>query len=276
MKGRLGFADIKGNGDFQQLAAYSIEQNLNLVQVSLDNPRFFPEKFDSRQRETIKALYADHGVALCFHGPTDIPMMNRHEKIRLAGLDRLGEMIQMAIDMGGEYFVFHPGRLAFYSMSKQQVFFMEQRYPERVTEIFADSIKRLLSCSGDKIKLCIENTHSVSGAILKTVSRLASENGLSLVWDMGHTEQLDDARKRQLLTFFTENLKHVKLAHLHDVVGDADHKALGSGRLNVSSYLEIINTLGIDVILEIFPEKDLLKSLAYLTELQVSGKVNRG
>jgi sugar phosphate isomerase/epimerase len=257
------------------LADFSNEHGLPLVQLSLDNPRFFPENINLDQRTAIKELYKSRGIGLCFHGPTDIPMMNRHEKIRTAGLDRLCEMIQMAIDMGGEYFVFHPGRLAFYSMSKQQVFFMEQRYPERITETFADSIRRLLTFSGEKIKLCIENTHSVSGPILKTVSRLAVENGLGLVWDMGHTEQLDEIRKKQLITFFTSNLSHIKLAHLHDVVGDADHKALGSGRLNVSTYLEIINTLGIDVILEIFPEQDLLQSLVYLTESQVGGKVNR-
>jgi sugar phosphate isomerase/epimerase len=271
----LGFADIKGNGDFAQLADFSSEHEFKLVQLSLDNPRFFPEKFDSDKRKYVRELFKERGIGLCFHGPTDIPMMNRHEKIRLAGLDRLCDMLQMAIDMGGEYFVFHPGRLAFYSMSKQQVFFMEQRYPERITEIFADSLRRLLTFSSNKIKLCIENTHAVSGPILKTVSNLASENGLGLVWDMGHTEQLDEVRRNQLIGFFTNNLSHVKLAHLHDVVGDADHKALGAGRLDINTYLEIINTLGIDVILEIFPEKDLLQSLTYLASMEVSGKTNR-
>jgi len=165
--------------------------------------------------------------------------------------------------------------LAFYSMSKQQVFFMEQRYPERITEIFADSLKRLLSFSSDKIRLCIENTHAVSGAILKTISNLATNSGLGLVWDIGHTEQLDETRRKQMIGFFMNNLPHVKLAHLHDVVGDADHKALGTGRLDVITYLEIINTLGVDVILEIFPEKDLLQSLTYLASLETSGKINR-
>lgn len=271
----MGFADTKGDGNFAQIAEFSLEHKFRLVQISLDNPRYFPEKIDSDKRDYVKKLFTESGIGLCFHGPSDIPMMNRHERIRLAGLDRLCEMIQMAIDMGGEYFIFHPGRLAFYSMSRQQVFFMEQRYPERITEIFADSLKRLLSFSSAKIKLCIENTHAVSGPILKTVANLAAGNGLGLVWDIGHTEQLDEARRKQLISFFMNNLSHVKLAHLHDVVGDVDHKALGSGRLDVMTYLEIINTLGVDVILEIFPEKDLLQSLAYLGNLEISGKINR-
>ena len=271
----MGFADTKGNGDFEQLADFSSEYQFRLVQISLDNPRFFPENIDCEKRACVKKIFSERGIGLCFHGATDIPMMNRHEKIRLAGLDRLCEMIQMAIDMGGEYFIFHPGRLAFYSMSKQKVFFMEQRYPERITEIFADSLRRLLSFSSDKIKLCIENTHAISGPILKTVAGLAASDGLGLVWDIGHTEQLDEARRKQLISFFTNNLSHVKLAHLHDVVGDADHKALGSGRLDLGTYLEIINTLGVDVILEIFPEKDLLQSLTYLAGLEISGKIDR-
>ena len=263
---------MKGTGDYNTLVAFSLTHGFALTQINLDNPRYFPERHNREERAMIRRAYREKNIGLCFHGPSDIPLMNRHEKIRLAGLERVYEMIDMAVDMGGEYFIFHPGRLAFYSMSTQKVFFMEQRYPERIMEIFADSLKRLISYCSGRILLCIENTHAISGPYLSAISRLVSENGLALVWDVGHTEQLAEPKRQQLIRFFQDNIKHVKLAHLHDVVGDADHKALGSGRLDVAAYLEIFDTLGIDIILEIFPENDLLRSVEYLRKLEPSGR----
>jgi sugar phosphate isomerase/epimerase len=200
--------------------------------------------------------------------------MNRHERIRLAGLERVFEMIDMAVDMGGEYFIFHPGRLAFYSMSSKKVFFMENRYPNRINEILSDSLMRLLVHCDNRIALCIENTHAVASPYLKTISRLASENGLKLVWDVGHTEQLSGTKRQQMIRFFQDNIMHVKLGHLHDVLDNIDHKSLGTGNLDIAGYLEIFNALQIDIILEIYPEAELLKSLHFLSNLELSRKEN--
>ena len=149
----------------------------------------------------------------------------------------------MAVEMGAEYYILHPGRLAFYSLSSQKVFFMEQRYPERVGELLVKSLECLLDSSRGRIELCIENTHTFSSPFLKIISGLTSNKGLRLVWDVGHTEQLPDPQRSQLIAFFQQNIMSVKLAHLHDIDGSTDHKALGSGRLNVASYLEIFNAL---------------------------------
>jgi sugar phosphate isomerase/epimerase len=199
--------------------------------------------------------------------------MNRHRRIREAGLERIYEMIDMAIEMGGEYFIFHPGRLAYYSMSTKQVFFMEQRYPEKISEIFTDSLKKILAHAAGRIKICVENTHSISSPYLAALGRLATEDSLFLVWDVGHTEQLTGARRGQLIKFFQDNVRYVKLAHLHDIKDEADHKSLGTGRLDVAAYLEIFNAMSIDIILEIFPEAELLNSLNYLKGIELTDKI---
>jgi sugar phosphate isomerase/epimerase len=245
-----------------------------LIQINLDNPRHFPERYSAGERAEIKARFAELGIGLCFHSPSDIPLMNRHESIRQAGLNRAFEMIDLAADMGGEYFIFHPGRLAFYSLSLKKVVFMEQRFPERTSELFADSLGRLLSHCAGRIELCIENTHAISTPFLNVIGDLVSKDGLGLVWDAGHTEQLIGSKRTQIVQFFQEHIGQVKLAHLHDIKNGISHKALGSGGLNVSGYLEIFNALSIDVILEIFPESDLVQSVDYLRKLIVVDKLS--
>ncbi|OGC96279.1 MAG: hypothetical protein A2W25_03930 [candidate division Zixibacteria bacterium RBG_16_53_22] len=262
--GRLGFADVKGRGDFDYLVDFAERNGFGLVQVSFDNPRYFPEKFGPDKRAEIQRKFRALGIGLCFHGPSDVPLLNRHEKVRAAGLERVGEFIEMAIELGGEYFILHPGRLGFYSLSSRQIFFMEQRYPERISSLFENSISRLLDKCRGRIKLCIENTHTVSTPFLEVVGRLAVERDLGLVWDVGHAEQLPEPRRQQVIKFFQDHLRYIRLAHLHDFREGADHRRLGSGRLNIEGYLQVFRALSLDVILEIFPEEDLLQSLEYV------------
>jgi sugar phosphate isomerase/epimerase len=266
--GRLGFADVKGRGDFDYLAEFAGKHGFGLIQISCDNPRYFPEMMSREKRIEIGHKFKALGIGLCFHGPSDIPLLNRHEQVRNAGLERLGEFLEMAIDLGGEYFIIHPGRLGFYSLSSKQVFFMEQRYPERVGATFIDSIGRLLDRSLDKIKLCIENTHTVSPPFLKIVGKLAVEKGLGLVWDVGHMEQLSESAKQRMIEFFQNHLKHICLAHLHGFKAGALHKELGSGEINIDGYIRIFKALSLDIILEIFPEHELLQSLEYVRKYE--------
>jgi sugar phosphate isomerase/epimerase len=265
--GRIGFADFHGRGDYEFLAAFAREHKFELVQISLDNPRYFPESVARPTRESIREKFTKSGVGLCIHGPSDIPLMNRHDGIRKAGIERFRELIEMAIDLGGEYFIIHPGRLAFYSLSTQKLFFMEQRFPEHTSELFHDSMLRLIDICSDKIQLLIENTHTVSLPFLKTVEKLCAA-GLGLVWDVGHVELLSGSKRQLILNFFQEHLRYIRLAHLHDIKENAEHKTLGSGKLNIAGYLEVFRALSLDIILEVFPKEDLLKSLEFLNKFE--------
>jgi len=268
IKGRLGFTNYAVDGDFDRLLSFSLEHGFDLVQIAQDSSRFFPENIDSETAGIVASRFAENGVALCFHGPSDIPLLNRHEKIRLAGLERYFEMIDSAVQFGGKYFVIHPGRLAFYSVSKKEVIFMERKIPSVHLHLFKDSLERLLAHAGNALEICLENTYGLPTQFLEIVSTLTKERGLKLVWDTGHTELAKPALRERVIKFFQDNINSVRLGHLHDVAQGSDHQELGSGESNVEGYIEIFNTLGVDIVLEIFPEKQLLNSLDYLRKLQ--------
>ena len=145
---------------------------------------------------------------------------------------------------------------------------MDRKIPSLHVKLFEDSLTKLLKYTGDRITLCMENTYALPYPFLNVVSRLADENGLGLVWDAGHTELAAPAARERTIKFFQDNIKSVRLAHLHDVSDGADHKELGTGEVNIDGYLEIFNTIGVDIVLEIFPEEKLLKSVEYLKKLQ--------
>lgn len=270
IKGRLGFASYAVRGGFDQILKFAGEHGFDLVQIGMDSNRYFPESVEADERGRVSRMFAENDIQLCFHGPSDLPLMNRHDAIRSAALTRYYEMIDLAVDLGGIYFVIHPGRLAFYSVSKKEIIFMDRKIPSLHVGLFEDSLLKLLEYSKGRITLCMENTYALPYPFLNVVSRLAVENGLGLVWDAGHTELAAPAARERTIKFFQDNIGRVRLAHLHDVSEGADHKELGTGEVNIDGYLEIFNTIGVDIILEIFPEDKLLKSVEYLKRLQLA------
>jgi len=261
-----------GEKNLRATADFALEYGFGLIQIGMDSAAYFPENMQSDKRSDIKSLFEEKDIGLCFHGPADIPLLNRHTDIREAGLNRLCQIIDTAVDMGGEYFIIHTGRLAFYSIKKNKIVFMEKELPEIHLEFFSNAISRITDHANDRIEICIENTHAVPPQFLEIISKALNGNGLGLVWDIVHTEMLDSNNKATQLKFFQENIKHVRLFHLHDATDKGDHKTLGSGRLNLQAYIDIIDTVGADTILEIFPKREVVNSLHYLKSLKATVK----
>jgi sugar phosphate isomerase/epimerase len=253
--------DIKSSADFASRRGFDI------VQLSIDSPRLFPENLDETERNEIRDCFEEKNIALCFHGPSDIPLMNRHDIIRDAGVKRLLELVDLAIELGGQSFIFHPGRLAFYSAGSNKVVFMEDRLPSGRLGYFSDSLIRLLDHAAGRISLCIEYTHNMPPGLLDIISRLLGERGMNLAWDIGYTDILPPNRRAQMLKFYNDNIRHVKIFHVHDITESGGHRALGTGSVNLPAYLDIISAVNADMILEVFPEKELIESVDYLNGL---------
>jgi sugar phosphate isomerase/epimerase len=134
-------------------------------------------------------------------------------------------------------------------------------------QYFKSSLAKILDYNAGRLTICIENTHDLPPSFLEAMTLLAEDQGLRFAWDIGYTDILAQDSRARMLKFYSDNSSFVKIFHLHDINESGGHKALGTGRINVSAYMEIINTIKADVILEIFPEKSLLDSINYINGL---------
>lgn len=176
-------------------------------------------------------------------------------------------MIDLAVELGGVYFIFHPGRLAFYLTGKDKVVFMENRVPFKHLNFFRDSLRKILEYASGRITVCIENTHYMPLSFLDVINETVGDRGLRLVWDIGYTDVLPPDKKARMLKFYNDNIRYVKIVHLHNITDSGGHKTLSTGMVNVPAYIDIISAIRADVVLEIFPEKSLLESVKYLNGL---------
>jgi sugar phosphate isomerase/epimerase len=273
---QIGYNEFSSNVSASEAISRCKRMGLASLQINGDFPVNFPENISDDQRREAKNLLDEHEIRLHYHSPTDIPLASRHHHLRLSGVERLIEYIGLAIDLGAKTFVFHPGRFAYYKISSGRVVVGDREIPEVYFKRFYDSAEKLAKFSSGKIDLLLENTYNFSPRLIKIVDDFLQLPSTGLVWDIGHmhhgisSQFASNAAKTRIAEFFSGRLDFIKLAHIHDVAGRKGHLALGTGEIDLESYIDIIGKLGVEMIIEVFSEKDLKTSLSYIQGLTVN------
>ena len=273
IKTKLGFSEYSARVPALKAAAKCLNFGLSACQLSGDFQVNFPENLGGNQRLAIRRFNEQKGLRLYFHSPTDIPLASRHKHLRLGGVERLFEFMDLAADLGARAFIFHPGRFAFYKISTGKIVITDREIPEIYFERFYDSVRRLADYNRGRLDLLLENTYSFSEKLIEVVDRYLELPSTGLVWDIGHMQHsmiISQNRKtetRAIADFFSGRLKRIKLAHIHDVTARQGHLALGTGNIDLAPYIDILTSLGIDMIIEVFTEKDLKASIEFIETL---------
>ncbi|HLG93235.1 MAG TPA: hypothetical protein VI546_00190, partial [candidate division Zixibacteria bacterium] len=82
----LGFSANRRNTPMEEVIARAMEWKLDVLELNLNRPEYFPEHFDSKKRASIKKTAEQSKVQLLLHAPDDINLLSRHKNIRLAGV----------------------------------------------------------------------------------------------------------------------------------------------------------------------------------------------
>jgi len=275
LKSRLGFSEYSRSLKVRDVAAKCIEYGLAAYQISGDFTINFPESVNTDDRQAAADFNRSNDITLHFHAPGDIPLASRHDAIRYGGIDRLKEFIALAIDLNARSFIFHPGRFAFYKISTDKLVMAIKNIPEAYYRRFFDSALRLVDFAAGRIELLLENTYGFADPVIDVIDKFLELPSTGLVWDIGHMTRHNriSTQNRSIGEsagdFFSERLEQIKLAHIHDVSGNKGHLALGTGVLDIASFIDIISKLNTQMIIEVFSDKDLQTSLKYLESLAI-------
>jgi len=269
----IGFSEYSPSAKALDAAFKCKQLNLAAFQLSGDFSVNFPENISESERLQVREYIRDNNIHLHYHAPSDIPLASRHEKIRLGGVQRLQEYIELAIDMGADSFVFHPGRFAYYMIGSRKIVIAKKNVPQSYFDRFYDSVSRMAVFADRKIYLLLENTYDFNDQAVDVIDRFLKIPFTGIVWDIGymHSRSLSDKTvKNRIASFFSDRLKYIKLAHIHDAAGGKSHLPLGAGSLDIVSFIDIFNSLNIEMIIEVYSEKDLKASLEYIKLLNVN------
>ncbi len=263
----LGFSEFSSQTSPKEAADRCLRLGLAAFQLVGDYPINFPEFTPPAFRKEVKEYISQKGLRLHFHSPHDIPLASRHDRIRQGGIERMKEYVQLAVDMGASTFVIHPGRFAVYKMSTGSIVLDQKIIPKSYYDRFSNSFCNIVEFAAGRLSVLLENTHGYSDQLCQLIDGFLDLDGVGLAWDIAYTAKMDSLDPNRAAEFISKRLSKVKLIHLHDYAKGRGHLALGTGKLKIKPYLDIIAELKTDTIIEVFSEADLVRSIAYIQSL---------
>lgn len=264
---RLGYAATTGETGIMEAIEFAAGNGFSAVELNINVPVFFPEKYSSNERKKIKRQSAEKNIAITLHAPEDICLMQPHRIMRKAGLERLKEVIDFAEDIGAHRVTFHVGSSVYFTLEEGRQY-LHQVYPEEFREVLRDSLREIRDYSiGKKPLPCIENAGYFDRAVVQEVlDKFLSQEMLYLTWDLGHSYRNPEQEA------FMLKYKHlVRNCHVHDHDGLGDHKVIGNGRIDFLEYINLLKENDAYFILEVRPREKACLSLERFKELFKKG-----
>ena len=263
----LGFSSSRPNTTAEEALAKAMEWKLEALELNLNRAEYFPENFDSRKRASIKEAAERSRVRLLLHAPDDVNLLSRHTNIRLAGVERIKEMLEFGQALGAAYFTLHTGKVGLVATTSGRIKILQHPTFKPLAENFRDSALRLLEFADGKLELGFENTNHFEGFFEEIIGGLLEQTGLKLTWDIGHSFAETPDRVEQTLRFFFAHLPWVKTVHLHDRDPKTDHLPVGSGTIPWRRFGEVLQSDNIFKIIEVKDAKAIETSLDFLRQL---------
>ncbi len=263
----LGFSANRKNTLIEEAIAKAVEWKLEALEINLNRPEYFPENFDSKKRSALRKKAEQSKIQLLLHAPDDINLLSRHNNIRLAGVERIKEMLAFSQELGAVYFTLHTGKVGLVATGSGRIKIMQHPTFKPLAENFRDSALRLLEFAEDKLVLGFENTNHFEGFFEEIISGLLAQTPLKLTWDIGHSFAETPEKVQATLNFFFTHLPRVHTVHLHDRNQKTDHVPVGSGTIPWMRFGEVLQADGIFKIVEVKDVEAIESSLAYLRKL---------
>lgn len=258
---KIGYAASAGEKDIFDTIDYAYENGLSAVELNVNMPIFFPEKFNEEERNKIKEYSKKKGVELTFHAPEDISLLQLHESVREAGMGRLKEVIDFGYDIGASRLTMHVGPAVCFTLTDRKTY-MDELYYDEFKKILRDSLIELVNYSKGKLKLCVENSGRFPVKLVQETLEelLSTEEDLFLTWDIGHSYE----NKYNEVEFFLKHVDKIKTCHVHDNNGKSDHQIVGEGNIDFKWHFDKIPGEDIIYIVEVRPRDKAVESIKKL------------
>ncbi len=262
---RLGFSLHQPQVSIEEGIAQAAKWKLAALEINLNSSAYFPEHLDKTKRTLIQKTAQKAEIELLLHAPDDVNLLSRHKNIRLAGVERLKEMLEFGEEIKAAYFTLHTGKVGLVASGSGRMKILQNPPFKSLAENFRDSTLRLLEFSEGKMELSFENTNHFEGFFEEVIAGLLEKTNLKLTWDIGHTFAETPKKMENTLKFFFSHLSKVKVLHLHDRKGPTDHLPVGAGTIPWARFGEVLQAEPIYKIVEV---KDLGGIEASLTHLK--------
>ncbi|MCY6960194.1 sugar phosphate isomerase/epimerase family protein [Clostridium brassicae] len=260
----IGYAASAGEKNIYDTIDYAKNNGFNAVEININMPIYFPEKFSKEERGIINSYRKDKDIELTLHAPEDISLLQLQKGIRDAAINRLKEVIDFGFHIGASRMTMHIGSAVCFTLTDRKTY-MDELFYDEYKDVLISTLKELIDYSKGKLKLCVENSGRFPKKVVQEVleEMLEREEELFLTWDIGHSYE----NKYEEVEFFLKHLDRIRTCHIHDNNGISDHQVIGTGDVDFKWHFQKMGGRDIVYIIEVRPREKAFESLKELKYL---------
>ena len=265
MEYSVGYAASLGEKGIIESMEFALENGLGAVELNMNMPCFFPENYADEDIENVKRFKSESGIKLTMHAPEDISLVCLHEGLRLAGIQRLHEIIGFAHKIGVSRITVHTNSTPYFTLVEGKGY-VQDEHEDLAVEKLNDSLKSILDYRNEhapSVNICIENSGYFPKYIQNALEDIMEERRLNLTWDIGHSY----LNKYGEVEFFKRNNERIRVSHLHDYNEQGDHKVIGTGKVKFKEHMELMGSDDMVYVIEVRPRKEAVRSFEALKKI---------
>lgn len=229
--------------EMEDCAALCRELGLQFVEFSMSLPQYQPGRLDERK---LARVMQDYGIFYTIHLDENMNVADFNPYVVEGYFRTVRETIGLAKRLGIPVLNMHLTPGVFFTLPEKKVYLFDEYREEYLRgirafrELCADAI-------GDApIRVCVENYTGFTEFHRAALDVLLESPVFGLTLDVGHNHCTDYGDEPVILQY-ENRLKHM---HIHDVAGNKDHQALGTGEVALETYFRLGQRHDVTMLLE--------------------------
>lgn len=257
---QLGMPTLIEIRDLEDTMRLCQELGLDFVELNMNLPDYQTDRLEDTER--LLKLKERYRIGYTIHLDENLNVCDFNKEVADAYLSTVKRTIAAAKALGAPILNMHMNHGVYFTL------------PERKVELFAVYSQKYrnawthfrLMCEEEignaDIRICIENTDGYRDHEKQAISYLLKSRVFGLTWDIGHSHSAQDADE----PFLMEHEERLLHFHVHDAFGAKNHRALGTGEIDLKQRLRIAEKHGCRLVLETKTVGALRESVDWLRD----------
>ena len=229
--------------DMEDCARLCRDLGLQFVEFNMNLPQYQPHTLDRRQLDRIRK---ETGIFYTVHLDENMNIADFNPYVTEGYFRTVRETVELAKDLEIPVLNMHLTRGVHFTLPDRKVFLFDrfrEEYRQRI-RAFRDFCTEAIGSA--PIHVCMENYSGYLDFQKEAINILLESPVFGLTLDVGHNHCTNCCDEPIIL----KNQSWLRHMHLHDVLENRDHQALGDGDVDVRRYYDLACKCGCTVLLE--------------------------
>ena len=256
---KLGMPSLIETKTLEECAALCAQLGLDFVELNMNLPQY---QVDTMDAEYMCSVAEKYGIFYTIHLDENMNMADFNPLVAEAYRETVRRTIDLAKVLHIPVLNMHMPVGVYFTLPQGKVYLFSEYRREylRNLAMFRDECEKAIGDSG--IRICVENWHGYTHWQIEGRDELLKSPVFGLTFDVGHNH-CKGGMDEPVILERGHRLHHM---HIHDVADGKDHRALGTGELDIRRCLGLAKQYDCSVVVETKTIEGLRQSMAWLKE----------